>query len=190
MHGQVDLVGGYYDSGDHVKFGFPMAYAVTMLSWGVLEFEKEMVAANNLQRALDTIRWGTNYFIKAHTEPNGLWVQVILLRAILYITGPTTPGPALQSSLSNGARCPLQVGDGDSDHLCWERAEDMSTPRTAFKIDTNHPGSDVAGETAAALAAAAKAFRPYDSMYADLLLLHAKQVLCAELCRERCDSGF
>ncbi|XP_039820103.1 endoglucanase 13-like [Panicum virgatum] len=156
----VDLVGGYYDSGDHVKFGFPMAYAVTMLSWGVLEFDKEMVAgaANNLQRALDAIRWGTNYFIKAHTEPNGLWVQ---------------------------------VGDGDSDHLCWERAEDMSTPRTAFQIDINHPGSDVAGETAAALAAAAKAFRPYDSMYADLLLLHAKQLFTfADTFRGRYDDSL
>jgi endoglucanase len=39
-------------------------------------FEKEMVAANKLNRVLDAIRWGTNYFIKAHTEPNGLWVQV------------------------------------------------------------------------------------------------------------------
>jgi len=77
------------------------------------------------------------------------------------------------------------VGDGDSDHLCWERAEDMSTPRTAFKIDTNHPGSEVAAETAAALAAASKAFRPYDSMYADLLLLHAKQVRCC-VCRNAC----
>ncbi|CAN6269746.1 unnamed protein product [Urochloa humidicola] len=154
----VDLVGGYYDSGDHVKFGFPMAYAVTMLSWGVLEFNKETVAANNLQRALDAIRWGTNYFIKAHTEPNGLWVQ---------------------------------VGDGDSDHLCWERAEDMSTPRTAFKIDRNHPGSEVAGETAAALAAAAKAFRPYDSMYADLLLLHAKQLFTfADTFRGRYDDSL
>jgi len=77
------------------------------------------------------------------------------------------------------------VGDGDSDHLCWERAEDMSTPRTAFKIDTNHAGSEVAAETAAALAAASKAFRPYDSMYADLLLLHAKQVQCC-VCRNAC----
>jgi hypothetical protein len=75
---QVDLVGGYYDAGDHVKFGLPMAYAVTMLSWGVLEFEKEMVAADDLNRALDAIRWGTNYFLKAHTEPNVLWVQVPL----------------------------------------------------------------------------------------------------------------
>ncbi|KAK3143376.1 hypothetical protein QOZ80_4AG0299590 [Eleusine coracana subsp. coracana] len=154
----VDLVGGYYDAGDHVKFGFPMAYAVTMLAWGVIEFEKEMVAANNLNRALDAIRWGTNYFIKAHTEPNGLWVQ---------------------------------VGDGESDHLCWERAEDMSTPRTAFKIDPQHPGSDVAGETAAALAAAAKAFKPYDSMYADLLLLHARQLFTfADTFRGRYDDSL
>uniref|UniRef100_M8D2G9 cellulase n=1 Tax=Aegilops tauschii TaxID=37682 RepID=M8D2G9_AEGTA len=154
----VDLVGGYYDAGDHVKFGFPMAYAVTMLSWGVLEFEKEMVAANSLNRALDAIRWGTNYFIKAHTEPNTLWVQ---------------------------------VGDGDSDHLCWERAEDMSTPRTASKIDASRPGSEVAAETAAALAAAAKVFRHYDSMYADLLLMHAKQIFTfADTFRGRYDDSL
>lgn len=26
-------------------------------------------------------------------------------------------------------------GDGDSDHSCWERPEEMTTPRTTFKID-------------------------------------------------------
>ena len=70
----------------------------------------------------------------------------------------------------------MQVGDGDSDHYCWERPEDMTTPRTAYKIDTEHPGSDLAGETAAALAAAAIAFRPYNSSYSDLLLVHSKEV--------------
>lgn len=52
----------------------------------------------------------------------------------------------------------------------------MSTPRTAYKLDTEHPGSDLAGETAAAMAAAAIAFRPFNSSYSDLLLVHAKQV--------------
>jgi hypothetical protein len=28
----VDLVGGYYNADDHVKFGLPMAFTVTMLS--------------------------------------------------------------------------------------------------------------------------------------------------------------
>jgi len=70
----------------------------------------------------------------------------------------------------------FQVGDGTSDHYCWERAEDMTTSRTAYKIDEQHPGSDLAGETAAALASAAIAFRPYNSSYSNLLLVHAKQV--------------
>ncbi|KAG5123841.1 hypothetical protein JHK82_030578 [Glycine max] len=140
---RVDLVGGYYDAGDHVKFGLPMAYSVTMLAWGAIEFNKEITDLNQMGHALWAIKWGTDYFIKAHTQPNVLWGQ---------------------------------VGDGVSDHYCWERAEDMTTSRGAYKIDEQHPGSDLAGETAAALAAAAIAFRPYNSSYSNLLLVHAKQL--------------
>ena len=68
------------------------------------------------------------------------------------------------------------MGDGDSDHYCWERAEDMSTPRTAYKIDSSNPGSDLAGETAAALAASSLAFQPFNSSYSQQLLEHAEQV--------------
>ncbi|XWS68489.1 hypothetical protein CRYUN_Cryun04dG0095000 [Craigia yunnanensis] len=139
----VDLVGGYYDAGDHVKFGLPMAFSVTMLAWGTIEYMREITNLNQMGQTLWAIRWGTDYFMKAHTQPNVLWGQ---------------------------------VGDGDSDHYCWERAEDMTTPRTAFKLDQDHPGSDLAGETAAALAAAAIAFKPYNSSYSDLLLVHAKQL--------------
>ncbi|KAJ8476761.1 hypothetical protein OPV22_020488 [Ensete ventricosum] len=31
---RVDLTGGYYDAGDNVKFGFPIAYVITLLAWG------------------------------------------------------------------------------------------------------------------------------------------------------------
>lgn len=139
----VNLVGGYYDAGDHVKFGLPMAYTVTMLAWGAIDFRKEITELDQMGNTLWSLRWGTDYFMKAHTQPNVLWAQ---------------------------------VGDGDSDHYCWERAEDMTTPRTAYKLDQNHPGSDLAGETAAALAASAIAFKPYNSSYSNLLLLHAKQL--------------
>ncbi|KAK1261577.1 Endoglucanase 5 [Acorus gramineus] len=165
----VNLVGGYYDSGDHVKFGFPMAYALTMLSWGAIEFEKEMAASNQLEHALSAIRWGTDYFIRAHKQPNLLWAQV------------------LETVFINDTK----VGDGDSDHSCWERAEDMKTPRTAYKIDPEHPGSDIAGETAAAMAAASIAFRPYNSSYSNLLLLHAKQLFSfADTFRGRYDDSI
>jgi hypothetical protein len=72
------LVGGYYDAGDHVKFGLPMAYSVTMLAWGAIEFSKEIRELNQMGHTLWAIRWGTDYFIKAHPQPNVLWGQVRL----------------------------------------------------------------------------------------------------------------
>ncbi|PWA94041.1 endoglucanase 1 [Artemisia annua] len=38
----VDLVGGYYDSGDNVKSGMPMAFTTTMLAWSIIEFGDHM----------------------------------------------------------------------------------------------------------------------------------------------------
>jgi hypothetical protein len=73
---QVDLVGGYYDAGDHVKFGLPMAFTVTMLSWSAIEFRQEIVEAGELGHVMEAIKWGTDYFIKAHTSPNVLWAEV------------------------------------------------------------------------------------------------------------------
>lgn len=73
-----------------------------------------------------------------------------------------------------------QVGDGNSDHYCWQRPEDMTTPRTAYRVDVNNPGSDLAGETAAAMASASIIFRRSDPAYSNELLRHAKQV-CAAL---------
>ncbi|XP_075476743.1 endoglucanase 11-like [Primulina tabacum] len=139
----VDLVGGYYDAGDNVKFGLPMAFTITMLSWGVIEYRDEIAAAGELQHALEAIKWGTDYFIKAHTHPNILWAM---------------------------------VGDGDTDHLCWQRPEDMTTSRRAYKVDEENPGSEVVAETAAAMAAAAIVFRRTNRQYSHLLLEHAKQL--------------
>ena len=54
----VDLVGGYYDAGDHVKFGLPMAFTVTMLSWSVIEYGKQIDAAGQMGYTMEAIRWG------------------------------------------------------------------------------------------------------------------------------------
>lgn len=73
---QANLVGGYYDGGDHVKFGQPMAFAVTMLSWGAVDFKTELVSLNQMGHTLEAIKWGTDYFIKSHPQPNVLYGQV------------------------------------------------------------------------------------------------------------------
>ncbi|KAG6737779.1 hypothetical protein POTOM_059309 [Populus tomentosa] len=68
------------------------------------------------------------------------------------------------------------VGDPNVDHKCWERPEDMDTVRTVFSVSARSPGSDVAGETAAALAAASMVFRKVDRKYSALLLRTARKV--------------
>ncbi|KAG9131628.1 hypothetical protein Leryth_021341 [Lithospermum erythrorhizon] len=137
----VDLVGGYYDAGDNVKFGYPMAFTTTMLSWSVIEFGGLM--KGELQNAREAVRWASDYLLKATAHPDTIYVQ---------------------------------VGDAIKDHACWERPEDMDTPRTVLKIDKNNPGTEVAAETAAALAAASLVFRRVDKAYSKLLVRRAIRV--------------
>lgn len=139
----IDLVGGYYDAGDNVKFGLPMAFTITMMSWSILEYGKQMAASGELGHAMEAVKWGTDYLIKAHPEPNVLYGE---------------------------------VGDGNTDHYCWQRPEDMTTSRAAYRVDADHPGSDLAGETAAAMAAASAVFRHSDPGYSNLLLTHAREL--------------
>lgn len=138
-----DLTGGWYDAGDHVKFGFPMASTATMLAWSVYEYKEGYEQAGQLEYILDNIRWATDYFMKAHTAPNELWGQ---------------------------------VGNGTADHNWWGPAEVMPMARPAYKIDAQNPGSDLAAETAAALASASIIFKDSDPAYSSKLLKHAKEL--------------
>lgn len=67
------------------------------------------------------------------------------------------------------------MGDANRDHECWERPEDMSTPRTLYKITNTSPGSEVAADAAAALAAASIVFKQADPNYSANLLFNSKQ---------------
>jgi len=53
---QVNLTGGYYDAGDNVKFGLPMAFSITLLAWNVVEFRDNFRSTGQLQNALNNIR--------------------------------------------------------------------------------------------------------------------------------------
>lgn len=143
---QVDLVGGYYDAGDNVKFHFPMAFTTTMLAWSVLEFGSLM--GPDTAHALDAIRWGTDYFLRATSKPGVVFAQ---------------------------------VGEPHGDHNCWERPEDMDTPRTTYAVNSSFPGSEVSGEIAAALASSSLVFKGVDPAYSQTLLDRAKQVTYRDL---------
>ncbi|KAL0422820.1 UNVERIFIED_CONTAM: Endoglucanase 24 [Sesamum latifolium] len=82
----------------------------------------------------------------------------------------------LLKTVSQPNRIFVQVGDPINDHNCWERPEDMDTARTVYTVDAPNPASDVAGETAAALAASSIAFRSSDPGYAETLFRTATRV--------------
>lgn len=70
----------------------------------------------------------------------------------------------------------MEVGDPVQDHQCWIRPENMKTPRTVLSIDQNHPGTEIAAETSAALAASSIVFQYVDHDYSHSLLNRAKLV--------------
>ncbi|WP_312101035.1 glycoside hydrolase family 9 protein [Lachnoclostridium sp.] len=72
----VDLTGGWYDAGDHVKFNLPLAYTVTMLAWAVYEEEATLSKAGQLNYLLDEIKWSSDYLIKCHPQANVFYYQV------------------------------------------------------------------------------------------------------------------
>ncbi|WP_053171293.1 glycoside hydrolase family 9 protein [Streptomyces sp. SBT349] len=139
----LDLTGGWYDAGDHVKFGLPMAASATMLAWGGLAARDGYERAGQLEHLKANLRWVNDYFIRAHPEPNVLYAQ---------------------------------VGDGNEDHRWWGPAEVMQMERPAYRVDAGCPGSDVAGETAAAMASSSLLFAEDDPAYAATLVRHAEEL--------------
>ncbi|CAF1158092.1 unnamed protein product [Rotaria sp. Silwood1] len=71
-----DLTGGYFDGGDYVKFGFPMASFTTLLAWGALDYEDAYQHSGQLHHVREAIRWSTDYFIKAHVSEYEFYGQV------------------------------------------------------------------------------------------------------------------
>ena len=71
-----DLTGGWYDAGDYVKFGFPLASTVTVLAWGLVEYRSAYKDAGELDAMLDCIKWPLDYFIKAHSSKFEFYGQV------------------------------------------------------------------------------------------------------------------
>lgn len=68
------------------------------------------------------------------------------------------------------------MGDPRVDHACWERPEVMTERRPLTQVNESYPGTDIAAETAAAMASASIVFKKADSNYSKLLLKHAQQL--------------
>ena len=70
-----------------------------------------------------------------------------------------------------------QVGDGNADHAYWGRPEDWPNgPRPVYKLTPQAPGSDIAGNYAAAMAIISAVFADSDAAYSARCLAAARQL--------------
>ncbi|OMO94397.1 Glycoside hydrolase, family 9 [Corchorus capsularis] len=150
-HGGGDLVGGFYDSGNNIKFTFPTAYTITLLSWSVIEYHYKYADIGELDHIKDVIRWGSDYLLKVFVGSNK-------------ITDPAV------GSAGNGTQNKVAV---PNDMNCWQRPEDMSYKRPVSVCDAR--ASDLAGEIAAALSAASIVFKD-DKKYSEGLITAAEKL--------------
>eukprot|EP00262_Sarcandra_glabra_P014820 TRINITY_DN441_c0_g6_i1.p1 TRINITY_DN441_c0_g6~~TRINITY_DN441_c0_g6_i1.p1 ORF type:complete len:617 (+),score=69.75 TRINITY_DN441_c0_g6_i1:199-2049(+) len=146
-----NLVGGFYDAGDAIKFNFPASFAMTMLSWSVIEYSAKYEAAGELNHVKEIIKWGTDYLLKTFNS-----------------SADTID--SIQAQVGEGGK-PGQ-NTNPNDHYCWVRPEDIEYDRPVYEC---HSCSDLAGEMAAALASASIVFK--DSKTYSQKLVHGAGTL-------------
>ncbi|XP_073134712.1 endoglucanase 25-like [Henckelia pumila] len=127
----ADLVGGYYDSGNNIKFSFSTAYTVTLLSWTVIEYRQKYADLGELDHIKDIIKWGTDYLLKVFIPP-----ATNQASAVLYSQVGGNDGSSGQ----------------ENDISCWQKPEDMKYTRHVSVCDDT--AADLAGEIVSALSAA------------------------------------
>jgi hypothetical protein len=186
--GTYDLTGGWFDCGDHVKFGQTQFYAGYVLLKGYSEFsagyddryaydyagyntagdwtfEGKGHAPNGIPDILDEVKHVTDYYIKCTRDENTFYAQ---------------------------------VGDGTKDHMQWVTATFMATTKYATGGESDFSrdvmsnikvsGGTASGQSSlspivdgsiaslagAALALMSRLYKPYDAVYAQTCLDHAK----------------
>ena len=133
---KIDLSGGYYDAGDTIKFGFPLAYTMTILAWGGIDFYRSYEMTDEITHLLEAVKWGIDWMDKAVIRTDDDISEVF-----------------------------VQVGDPDEEHKLWNRPEDFAESgpnyfeRPAFSLTKENGGTDCLMEYVAAFSAASLLYK-------------------------------
>ena len=145
--GGEDLSGGYYEAANTMKWGFPKAFTLTQLAWNIVEYGDAMKSVNELNEAMEALKWGTDYLINAHPEPLKFVGQFGRSTIDFEYFGPP------------------------EEYEKWARG-----PKVATYITPENRSTEILCETAAAMSAAAIVFKTTNPEYSALLIEHAKQL--------------
>ena len=163
--GDYDLSGGWFDCGDHVKFGQTEFYSAYMLLLGYSEFPKGYDDYYSFDYSgyisADDYSWEGK-----KGKPNGI---PDILDEVKYATD------YLMKCVRDKSTFYYQVGDGDADHKHWVTASVMATLPVSEggEADGSRKVSKATGNVTSmaalcgsALAAMARLYAPFDGDYA------------------------
>ncbi|MBU1667624.1 glycoside hydrolase family 9 protein [bacterium] len=146
----VDLNGGWFDAGDHVKFNLPMSYSVGMLNWSLIANEEAYTQAGKLAYGKDQVKYALDYLLNT------------------YQAGANLDSP-------DDDKVYFQVADGHVDHGFWGPPEELNMERKTFVCDADGGCAAVSGSMVGAFASGAMVFKD-DSAYSQKLLENAKRL--------------
>ncbi len=176
--GAYDLTGGWYDCGDHVKFGQTLFYAAYTLILGYSEFPEGYDDYYSFDysgyNTVDDFSWAG----KKVTMQNGI---PDILDELKYATD------YFQKVIRDNTTFYYEVGDGNADHQQWVTSSFMSTLPNANGGEANGSrvvkklngrATTMASLCGATLAAMARLYKPFDPEYAQSCL--EKAIVCYE----------
>ncbi|KAI9262068.1 Six-hairpin glycosidase-like protein [Sporodiniella umbellata] len=73
---KVNLVGGYYDAGDYLKFSLPLAHSLISIAWSASTWFDGYQKANQTQYLSSMLKWGLDWTMQAHPNNDTFYVQV------------------------------------------------------------------------------------------------------------------
>ncbi|KAG5249534.1 Cel9A [Salix suchowensis] len=120
-----DLVDGYYDAGDAIKFT-SLLFCHDNVELECYEYSAKYEAAGELNHVKELIKWGSDYFLKTFNSSADTIDRIVATVGSGIFGGSTTP----------------------NDHYCWMRPEDIDYDRPVTECSSC---SDLAAEMAAAL---------------------------------------
>jgi hypothetical protein len=144
----INLNGGWFDAGDHVKFNLPMSYSVTMLNWSMIDNPNSY---KDLSYAKDQIKYALDYLSRS------------------YYSG--------KSGIYSDDRVYYQVGNGHADHSFWGPPQDLTMDRPTSICSGDEGGcAAVSGSMAAAFASGYILLKDHDTPCANSLLSKAQEI--------------
>ncbi|KAG8907722.1 hypothetical protein FRB99_002518 [Tulasnella sp. 403] len=155
-----DLSGGYFEAANTMKWGLPLSWTLTQLSFNIYVFGDAMKAVNQLDEARAGVKWGVDYLINCVSDSENFVGQFGV------------------SAIKNG------TGEVDIDFGYFGPPEEyemwvplgIQRPSGIAYINSTNPSSEILGESAAALAAASVTFASTDKAYSDKVLGLAKDL--------------